>query len=62
MAGYKKKTLKEIQSDIVSDYTTRIKKEIRQRPQAKNYHVPSRPQGHKSANRQSSERARYPRL
>lgn len=27
MAGYKKKTLKEIQSDIVSDYTTRIKKE-----------------------------------
>lgn len=27
MAGYKKKTLKEIQSDIISDYTTRIKKE-----------------------------------
>lgn len=27
MAGYKKKTLKNIQSDIVSDYTTRIKKE-----------------------------------
>lgn len=27
MAGYKKKTLKKIQSDIISDYTTRIKKE-----------------------------------
>lgn len=29
MAGYKKKTLKEIQSDIISDYTTRIRKETR---------------------------------
>lgn len=27
MAGYKKKTLKEIQAGIISDYTTRIKKE-----------------------------------
>ena len=27
MAGYKKKTLKEIQAGIISDYTTRIKRE-----------------------------------
>ena len=30
MAGYKKKTLKEIQSDIISDYTDVYKRQARQ--------------------------------